>query len=202
MGKSYLNNIKSIEKSSYVEKKLNYEELIAENIRLRNILDIKEKNRYFSRFVVSNIVSVKPPVFPVEIVINKGLTEGIREGMCVVSKDLFLIGRVSEVNKNTANVVTIFNSTSKISIIVDSTKEVGIMEGGSIPYCILKYISYESKIRIGDRIFTSGYSDFYPKGIEVGEVVKISKAGDSLFLSVYVKPYSCLSYIDEVMVGE
>jgi len=201
-GKSYLKNAKSVEERSLLEEELNYRELISENIRLRDILGIKQKDGYFSKFAISGVISVNPHVFPAELLINKGSQHGLKEGMPVVSKDLFLVGRVLDVRRASSKVITVFNPQSKISVIVDSTKEVGIMEGGSIPYCSLKYISHESGIKKGDKIITSGYSDFYPKGIEVGEAVKISRAQDSLFLNIHVKPYSGFSYIDEVLVGE
>ncbi|HNS32610.1 MAG TPA: rod shape-determining protein MreC [bacterium] len=202
MGKSKHVNVKSTENANKVEEKLNYEELVAENIRLRNILGIKEKESYFSRFAVGNVLSLRPHVFPVEIVISKGAAQGIREGMSVVSMDLSLVGRVSEVQKNTSKVVTVFNTMSRVSVIVDSTNEVGIMEGGSVPYCLLKYISRESKIKKGDSVQTSGYSDFHPKGIKVGEIVEVVKAQDSLFFDIHIKPYSCVSQMEEVLIGE
>lgn len=202
MGREYIRKVDSIENDSYVEKQINYEELVAENIRLRDILDIKQKDRYFSRFAISGIISVNPHVFPVELVINKGWQDGIKEGMSVVSKDFALVGRVFDVSQRTSHVITVFNPKSRISVFADSTKEIGIMEGGSIPYCSLKYINYDSRLEVGDKIITSGYSDFYPKGIDVGEVAKIAKAKDSLFLNIYIKPFSGFSYMDEVLVGE
>lgn len=181
---------------------VNYKELVAENIRLKEILDIKKDISSFKRIVVGQVISIKPYIFPVEISINKGSEDGVRENMTVLSKDMSLIGRVIEVNKNTSLVMTVFNKQSKISVIVDSTREIGILEGGNIPLLSVKYISSDSQVQKGDTVVTSGYSDFYPKGIRVGRITKIEKNPDTLFLKIYVKPFSCVSGLEEVIIGE
>ncbi|HPP30142.1 MAG TPA: rod shape-determining protein MreC [bacterium] len=183
-------------------KIINYEELIAENLRLKEILDIKKDTSLLKRIVVGQVISIKPVVFPAEIILNKGLDNGVKENMAVLSKDMFLIGRVAKVDRNSASVMTLFNTKSKISVIIDSTREIGVLEGGGIPFLSLRYIPSDSQVKKGDKVITSGYSDFYPKGIEVGEIIKIEKSPDTLFLKIYVKPFSCVSGLEEVLIGE
>ncbi len=199
----YVRERRAIENGPHPEvKEISYEELVAENKRLREILDIKAEKPSLRKFTVSEVVSIKPFAFPAEIIINKGTREGLRENMAVVSKELFLIGRIGSVWSTASSVITIFNSKSKISVIVDSTREIGVLEGGSVPFLFLRYIPLDSAVKKGDKILTSGYSDFYPKGIEVGEVAKMEKESDTLFLKIYIKPYGCFSGIDEVLAGE
>ncbi|MBN1445838.1 MAG: rod shape-determining protein MreC [Candidatus Omnitrophica bacterium] len=203
INRSYVRERRAIENGPYPEvKKISYEELAAENRRLREILDIKAENPSLRKFTVSEVISIKPFVFPAEIIVNKGEREGLKENMAVVSKDLFLIGRIGRVWSTASSVITIFNAKSKISVIVDSTRETGVLEGGSIPFLSLRYIPADSPVKKGDKILTSGYSDFYPKGIEVGEVASIEKVSDTLFLKIHIKPYGYFSGIDEVLTGE
>lgn len=201
--RSYVRERGFIENGGYSEEqKINYEELIAENKRLREILDIKADKNYLKKFAVAEVVSIKPFVFPAELLINKGGQDGLKENMAVLSKDLFLIGRILSTRKTSSTVATVFNAKSRISVVIESTREIGVLEGGGIPYVSLKYIPSDSTVQKGDRVLTSGYSDFYPRGIEVGEIVKIEKVQDSLFLKVSVKPYGCFSGIYEVLAGE
>ncbi|MCX8082335.1 MAG: rod shape-determining protein MreC [bacterium] len=183
-------------------KIINYQEMIAENVRLKEILDIKKDTSILRRTIIGQIVSIKPVVFPAEIVVNKGTENGIKENMVVLSKDMALIGRVTKVDTNSASITTVFNTNSKISVIIDSTREIGVLEGGSIPFLSLKYIPSDSQVKKGDKVITSGYSDFYPKGIQIGEITKIEKKPDTLFLKLYVKPFSCISDMEEVLIGE
>jgi rod shape-determining protein MreC len=200
---SYVRKLRFVENDEdSEEQKINYEELIAENIRLRKILDIKTDKDYLKKFTVAEVISIRPFVFPAELIIDKGVQDGLKEGMPVLSRDQFLIGRILSTRNSTSTVVTIFNVKSKISVVTESTGEVGILEGGNVPYVSLKYIPSDSVLKKGDKVLTSGYSDFYLRGIEVGEVVRIEKSADSLFLEVYVKPYGCFSGIYEVLAGE
>jgi len=184
------------------EQKINYEDLIAENKRLREILDIKADRNYLKRFAVAEVISIKPFVFPAELIIDKGDRDGLKENMAVLSKDLFLIGRISLTRETSSTVVTVFNSKSRVSVVVENTREIGVLVGGGVPYVSLKYIPADSAVQKGDKVLTSGYSDFYPRGIEIGEVVKVEKDPDSLFLNVAVKPYGCFTGIYEVLAGE
>jgi len=203
INRSYVRKYGSAGDIRYAEgKKVSYEELAAENVRLREILDIKSENRTLRKFTVCEVTSIKPSVFPAEITINKGFREGLRENMAVLSRDMFLIGRVVRAGDNASSVMTIFNAKSRISVIVDSTREIGVLEGGSIPFLFLRYIPVDSLVKEGDRILTSGYSDFYPKGIGIGEVAGVEKVPDTLFLKISIKPYGCFSGLDEVLAGE
>lgn len=181
---------------------INYEELIAENIRLKEILGITKEISTFKKTVIAQVISIEPRVFPAVIVIDKGIEDGIKENMTVLSKDMCLIGRIINVEKSVSMVMTIFNKNSKVSVVVDRTREIGILEGGSVPALYLRYIPYDSQVQAGDSVITSGYSDFYPRGIKVGKIVRVKKSPDSLFLKVYVKPLSCFSGLEEVIIGE
>jgi len=188
--------------SSKEEKKIiNYSEIIEENKRLKKILKLKEGN-HFKKFVVGKVISFIPYIFPGELIVNKGKNDNVKNGMIVITKDLYLVGRVEKVGEKVSYVSTIFNSKSKVSIIVSTTGEIGIVEGGTTPFLLLKYISSDSKIKKGDEIITSGYSKYYPSGIKVGKVIKIEKQKNSLFLKIYIKPYCMFSYLKEVLIGK
>ena len=179
----------------------NYDEIIEENKRLREILNLKEK-KIISQFNVAEVIGISPYIFPGEIIINKGIKDGIKKNMIAVTKDLFLIGKVEEIMDNYSKIISIFNKKTRISVIVSSTKEIGIIEGGYAPFVLLKYIPYDSKIKIGDDIYTSGFSEYYFYGIKIGKVYKIERNRDSLFLKIWVKPYVSSLGFKEVIICE
>ncbi len=197
----YLSQNFSKSSSSAEKKIINYSEIIEENKRLKRMLKLKEES-HFKRFIVAKVVSFIPYIFPAELIVNRGENDNVVNGMVVITKDLYLVGKVEKAEKNISYVSTIFNKSLKVSAVVSSTKEVGIIEGGTTPFLLLKYISSDSKIKIGDEIITSGYSEFYPSGIKVGKVVKIEKQKNSLFLKIYIKPYCMFSYLKEVLIGK
>lgn len=195
--KDFTNSDHKIEKENF----LNYDEIIQENKRLREILNLKEK-KIISNFKVAEVIALKPYIFPAEIFIDKGRKDGISENNVVLTKDIFLVGRVEEVNDSYSKVISIFNKKTKISVIVASTKEIGILEGGYAPFLLMKYIPYDSKVKIGDEIYTSGFSEYYYSGIKIGKVIKISRDSNSLFLKIFVKPYISYYAFKEVIIGK
>jgi len=183
------------------EKLLNYDEIIQENKRLREFLNLKEK-KILTNFKVAEVIALNPYIFPAEIFIDKGKKDGICENDIVLTEDIFLIGRVIEVDNSFSKVITIFNKKTRISAIISSTKEIGIVEGGYAPFLLLKYIPYDSKVKIGDEVYTSGFSEYYHSGIKIGKVIKITKNTNSLFLNIYVKPYIISYDFKEVIICE
>ncbi|MCM8833275.1 MAG: rod shape-determining protein MreC [Candidatus Omnitrophica bacterium] len=183
------------------ENLINYEEIIQENKRLRELLELKEK-KLIPNFKVAEVIAVKPHIFPAEIFINKGKKDGILENNIVFTKDIFLIGRVEEVNDSYSKVISIFNKKTKISVIISSTREVGIIEGGYAPFLLMKYIPYDSKVKIGDEVYTSGFSEYYHSGLKIGKIVKISRDKNSLFLNILVKPYIYSYSFKEVIIAK
>jgi len=179
----------------------NYEEIIQENKRLREILTLKEKKE-FSKFKVAEVVGIKPYIYPAEIFIDKGIKENVEKNMVVFTKDLFLVGRIEEIGEKYSKVTTIFNNKTRISVIIGTTREIGIVEGGYAPFLLLKYIPYDSKVKINDEVFTSGFSEYYFSGIKVGKVIKIYKEKNSLFLKIWVKPYIASCGFEEVIIGK
>jgi rod shape-determining protein MreC len=179
----------------------NYEEIIEENKRLREIFNLKEK-KIITNFKVAEVIGVYPYIFPGEIIINKGKEDGIKKNMIVFTKDLFLIGKVEEVMDRYSKVVSIFNNKTRISVILGSTGEIGIIEGGYAPFILMKYIPYDSKVKIGDDVLTSNFSEYYFSGIKIGKVYKIIREKDSLFLKIWVKPYIASCGLKEVIICE
>ncbi|MCM8818638.1 MAG: rod shape-determining protein MreC [Candidatus Omnitrophica bacterium] len=204
---SFLISKASLNKKTFTPVKIkeqnffNYEEIIQENKRLREILNLKEK-KTFSSFEVAEVIGMKPYVYPAELFINKGREEGITENMVIFTKDFFLIGKVEKVERSYSKVMTLFNHNTKISVILNSTREIGIIEGGYGPFLILKYIPYDSKVRINDEVYTSGFSEYYHSGIKIGKVVKIYKNPSSLYLKIWVKPYITSYGFEEVIIGK
>ncbi len=190
------------EKKVLLEPRLNYEELIRENRRLRHLLGLQEKRwPCFSFVVVAEVIKVQPAVWPGQIVVNKGKKEGVRENMVVVSSEGVLIGRVIAVEESSATVFTIFHPSTKLSVMVQRTREIGILEGASLPYLLVRYLPKDSKAQSGDKVITSGLSDYYPKGLPVGTIFRIDPEKSQYFYLAWVKPEAGFERLDEVLIG-
>ncbi len=180
-------------------EKVFIDELLAENRRLREILQLKERSPYSFRRV-ARIIRMEPVGWPITILIDSGKVELIREGMTVLDKNGGLVGRVIRVDGNTSLVMTLLHPESRISALIQHTREVGILVGGHPGILQLKYLPKESKIERGDVMLTSGLSTLYPKGLPIGKVLKVRGANSSLFFDITVNPAVSFSKLEEVLI--
>ncbi|HOJ39147.1 MAG TPA: rod shape-determining protein MreC [bacterium] len=181
---------------------LNSEELLRENRRLRRLLHLQEKKLSpFSSVVTAEVVKIQPSVWPGQLLVNKGSRDGVKPNMVVVSPEGSLIGRVIETGETTATVFTLFHPSTKISVMVQSTREIGVLEGASLPYLLVRYLPRESHVQPGDTVITSGLSDYYPKGLVVGRIYRAVTEKNQFFLVAWVKPEAGFSQLDEVLLA-
>ena len=136
------------------------------------------------------------------ITIDKGLNDGIEEGLAVVSKD-GLVGTVKSVTKDYSTVRLISNSNkdSKISVMVGTLDKVkiGLMENYEYPYVRVSLTTDDIGIKVGDIITTSGLGNL-PKGINIGRIQKIEKDNYNLGTVLYVEPNQDMNDINYVVV--
>jgi rod shape-determining protein MreC len=65
---------------------------------------------------------------------------------------------------------------------------------------IMKYVDRTEDVKAGDVVITSGMDGIFPRGLLVGEVVKVSQEGPGLFLNVQVKPAVDFRKLEQVLV--
>jgi rod shape-determining protein MreC len=66
--------------------------------------------------------------------------------------------------------------------------------------CVLKYITKNEPIEVGDKLITAGVGGIYPKGIKVGMITDISKENFGMTLSIEVIPSVDFHKLEEVLV--
>lgn len=122
------------------------------------------------------------------IIIDKGTEDGICKDMAAIST-AGVVGVVSDVSRHFATILPILHPISQISSIVQPANQLGALAwGGKDPQiAYLQYIPQHLEINIGDSVFTSGYSNIFPKGILVGTVKEIVNSHKTGFLTVKVK---------------
>jgi len=212
-----INNISKIrelekELADYKEKMLKFQEnlllfsqVIEENQELKKALNIKSKINYTT--IYANVISRDPSLLGDYFIIDKGLIHGVKENMPVVSYDsdenIFLVGKISEVNVYASKVKLITSDNFYIGVTLKNSGYIGVLkgEGSWSQNCVIDYIPVESSTFLGEEVITSGESDIYPKGIRIGVVVNIEKnVLEEFFIKLHVKPYIKYSKIKDVFI--
>ena len=137
-------------------------------------------------------------------VIDKGSKDGIKKDMNVIA-GTGLVGIVTEVGPNWARVRSIIDDSSNVSGIVLSTSDTCIVNGdltlmndGKIRFEQLP--NSDTKIEVGEKVFTSHISNKYVQGILIGYISEIHVDANNLTRSGYITPAADFEHLQEVLV--
>lgn len=134
------------------------------------------------------------------IVIDCGAANGVKKNMPVITPD-GLVGRISKVSTWFSQVLLISDENSKIPVISQKHRTLGILEGKGIPNLMeVKFVQSTASLEVGEVLITSGLGGIFPKGIPVGEIKKIEYNKSSLFKRVFVAPFVDVTTIEEVLI--
>jgi rod shape-determining protein MreC len=173
------------------ENELNYYK--EEYQKLLNIynLDVLEEKEY----ILSKIIYRDVYDFYHKMVIAKGSKDDIKEGSVVVSTE-GLVGIINKVNKNSSDVLILYNSDLKLSVKINDTY--GILESDNNTLYIKNIVS-DATINVGDIIYTSGLTKI-EGDIPIATVKKISISKDKLSQIIEAKEIVNLKDIDYIMI--
>lgn len=179
-----------------------YDELKAQNDRLKEMLDYKQKNTS-QELKVATIIGKNPGNWFDVFTIDLGSNDGIEKNMPVITAD-GLVGRVEEVGLNWSKVMAVIDGRSNVPAIMERTREYGVVKGSisqdSLDASLyMNYLPLDSDVVEGDKVLTSGLDGIYPKGLMIGTVQSASQAGST---GVNVKIISSVDFrrLEEVFV--
>ncbi len=185
------------------ELRSNYEFLKKENNEYRQLLNFKDEIEYNTE--IAEIIGKDPTNLYSFLIINKGISNGIKIGMpvyTVVEGEKIVIGKIYETSYNYSKVITIFDSRSYIPIKESISDYSGIARGNAPSNFNLKvlYFSNDYDIEFGDKFITSGMGGIYPPGLIVGNVKNVKKGNFELYQEITLKPAIKLDNIDYLYV--
>lgn len=180
---------------SFIHLKTLNDSLSKENARLLNLLLSSPYNKKANRVTVGDSTMrrysyIEAKVLNNEInkrnnylTLDRGSLHGIKEKMGVICGD-GIVGTVKDVSEHFCTVISFLHKDSKISARLNSTKDYGslVWEGLNPKFAQLKDIPTHVKVKLGDSVTTTGYSQKFPENIFVGRVVRCDlKSGDNFY---------------------
>lgn len=196
--RNYRENEKLKNESRLLRNKLNQsQEINLENSRLKQLLSFKQKSPF--RVIGARVIGRSADNWSSALIIDKGENSGIKRGYVVISY-LGLAGRIYEAAGNTSKVMLINDPNLGVSAVSGRSRQEGLVCGTLGNSLIMKYLPVDSDIAIGDEIITSGLTEMYPKGLLIGEVVKVGKEFSGLSRYAVIKPAVGPSDLEEVLI--
>ena len=149
------------------------ESVTRENQRLRKGMELLETHEDY-KLVDAYIIGWNSSDWENTLTINRGTNSGIQRNMCAVTENGEVVGLVTDVGINYAEVTTILDSTLEISGTIASSGYNGMVRGGYIDghqtLLQMNYLPSAAIIRNKEQVVTSG-STVYPRGLILGYVV-------------------------------
>jgi len=177
-------------KSKDLEKKI----MKYENEELKKLIDdyfVEDQQAY------AKVLIDKESPFLRSLVINKGSKNGVKVGMAVYD-DIYLVGKIVEVNFITSRVLLISDINSKVPITIQSLNIQGIMSGLNQTSGQLQYINKEKLISYNNQkiiVVTSGIGGIFKSGTPIGEINLADTLINEKLIVNFYKDFSQLKYV-------
>lgn len=115
------------------------------------------------------------------LTLNRGSTEGVREGLPVVVGDGQIVGRIATVNLTSSTVRLLSHPESTIAARIAGTSVQGVIRGDHGLGLVFDMALSGEQLEPGARLITSGLGDSLPKDLYIGEIGQVRPSVDRLF---------------------
>lgn len=172
--------------------------LEAENAALRNLNNMVPDPAM--RYITTRVVGDPGGAFVRTVLINAGERNGVEKGQAAITGE-GLAGRIAEVGQRSARVLLLTDINSRVPVVVGTARDRAVMAGDNSNAPELLYLGPTAKVKVGDRVTTSGHGGVFPPGLPIGVVSGVDEKG------IRVKPFvdwahmEVLRIVDYEMTG-
>lgn len=188
-----------------------------ENTQLRALVNFRDSGDFPSgrKAVTARVIARSPTEWYGRVTINAGSSKNLRVGDPVIAAGAdsgALVGRVTTVAGNAAQVTLMTDSTSGVAALIAKRSILGVVKTGAggeagADDLQMVYIQQRGRIAVGDMVVTSGtvenpakVDSIYPAGIPIGTVSRVDQEERRLFGRVHLTPYVDMRDVQFVQV--
>ena len=180
-----------------------YDQLVAENERFRQLLNFKEKHSDMT-LESAKVVAWTTSNWANSFTISKGTNADIAVGDCVITEYGVMVGQVTEVGSTWATVSTVIDLNTNIGALVSENGASGLLVGDFAMMqegCVkLSYLADGAQVFSGDTVMTSGSGGAFPQGLVVGTISSVKTEAGGQIEYGEVKPGCDLNALVQVFV--
>jgi rod shape-determining protein MreC len=213
--------IKNLKKENQ-ELKLKIQELIAENVALK---ELKRENEVLREALEAGLEKefklllaevIGKDISQDTLLIDLGSRDGISKDFPVINQQKALIGKIGEVYKNYSKVILISNKESTFDAKILEGEEnkfssspfavaregeaYGVVKGKGNLKLFLDLIPREKEIKEGDLVVTAPLGGIFPKGLLIGEIVKVLKSDVMAWQQAEILPAFDINELETLFV--
>jgi rod shape-determining protein MreC len=165
-------------------------EVERENELLRQVLNFTRNNPQFSYEAASvkgRSIGFDPTNLLYFVYVDVGARNGVAKGMPVVT-DRGLVGRVTAVGPNSAQVLMLIDPASSVNAILQNSRLTGVVRGHIDGTLSMERIPPNEKVNPGDIVLTSGLGGNFPDKLVIGQVTEVIQRDQDMFQQARIRP--------------
>ena len=162
-----------------------------DNRQLRGLLKVVPQTAV--SYVTARVIADSGGGYVRSVLIDAGSEQGLARGQAVITGE-GLIGRLTEVGGRAARVLLITDLNSRIPVKIEGAHAAAVLAGDNSERPQLLYATAPDRIKVGDRVVTSGEGGVFQPDLPVGIVAALGPDG------ARVEPFVELSQLGYVMV--
>ena len=178
------------ELSEQVIINISLNEVVRENQRMREVYNLDSAYVENLELLGTRVTGQAPSSWEQRIMINKGSNQGVEERLPVISFNGYLIGRIINTGVSSSQIMMVNDPDFSVGARVsrETSRASGVVRGqpGETDRLIMERIDWDADIKEGDLIITSGISDQYPRGLQIGQVLEVFSDNFGLSKSAYI----------------
>ncbi len=172
-------------------------EVLLENRRLTQLLEMKGTIQ--EPTLTASVVGDDLSSWFHTVVIDRGSSSGLREGMAVVAAN-GVVGQIVKVALNSSRVLLLTDHSSGIAATIQRSRARGVVKGKGDGLCSLEFTTREEDVKVGDQVIASGIGGVFLKGTPIGEVTMVKKGEYGIFQTITIRPAVNTGHLEEVLV--
>ncbi|MBX9666285.1 MAG: rod shape-determining protein MreC [Candidatus Obscuribacterales bacterium] len=164
---------------------------------LRGLLGLKQK--LTRKTIAAEVIARNPDNWFEQVVLDKGMVDGITKGSAVITRD-GIVGQVVSVSQNASVVRLITDPEQKLGVLIKRIGLPGIISGNGQNLALMEYIPVGTNVDIGDKIVCFGKGGVFPENHPVGTVAAIKRDTDGASMQIDVKLAENCYDLNQVLV--
>ena len=188
------------------ELKLKIQELIAENVALK---ELKRENEVLrealkagleKEFKLLSVEVIGKDISQDSLLVSLGSKDGILKDSPVINQQKALVGKIGAIYQNYSKVILISNKEITFDAKLSDAEIYGLLKGEGKGKLALDLIPREKEIKEGDLVVTAPLGGIFPKGLLVGEIVKVLKSDVKAWQEAEISPAFNFKELDTLFV--
>lgn len=188
--------------NSLLIENIQLRELERENSELKQLLNYTRNNPQFvyqPTFVTGTSIGADPINFLYYILVDVGARDGVAGNMPVIT-DRGLVGRVTAISANAAQVILLIDPASAVNAVTQNSRAPGVIRGGADGSLIMDRIPQGVTVSPGEIVLTSGLGGNFPARLVIGQVTEVRQSDQERFQVAQIRPTVDFGNVNALLV--